>query len=266
MSDKTAYILDASSLFHRVWSQVVAGERRGIRVSADKQLRERVHTMSSDLLEIARDGTETRLIAALDCGKTWRHDLYPPYKAHRPTKPPQQLAFFDRAPAILELEGCELYHSPGYEADDVIASLATRLEGAGWVVHIITDDHDLYQLASDRIKIVVKDPKTKYVKACDAAVLEERLGYPVSKVPFFKALAGDQGDGIKMIRGFGDVSALPYVRQYDNVDALWQDLEHVAAKDRRKMQEAGLANLQLAERLTTLDRTTPVLRRRTLPA
>lgn len=189
-------------------------------------------------------------------GKTFRHKLYPAYKANRPaarkTELSKQLVVMRSAADVLGLTPVE---AAGFEADDTIATLARRAREAGMRTTIVSSDKDFGQLVEDGWCEIV-DPMQK--RRIRAAEVEAKFGVPPSQVAAVQALAGDMVDGIPGIQGLGLERAAGLVRRFGTVEGV---LANVAAcrwpKVRVQLARKGPDAL-LFLKLTTLRRDVPL--------
>ena len=163
-------------------------------------------------------------------GPTLRQTQFEQYKAHRKPMPDElarQLPYVERICAALRIP---IIRQTGYEADDVLGTLARKAADAGLVAVIVTIDKDLFQLVSDRI--FVMDPRTDTIM--DAQAVEEKMGVPPSRIIDWLALAGDASDNIPGAPGIGDKGARALIREFGSVDACLARYEEVARKTYRE--------------------------------
>lgn len=201
----TLHLVDGTGYLHRAYHATV-GRGPGAAVDAAVQM----------LGRIARDHAPKRAAVVLDPrGKTWRHERYADYKATRPPSPPSLIAELEAfAPAILAA-GWPVVSVPRFEADDVIATLATRAGVRGWPVRVHASDRDLLALVDERVHQV--DAKGQEL---GPAEVETKLGVPASRVTDWLAICGDASDNIPGVAGAGEKTAAELVRKYPDVDAL----------------------------------------------
>jgi len=175
---------------------------------------------------------------------------YDGYKANRAAMPDdlaQQVPYIRRA---LDVYRIPILEAPGFEADDVIGTLAHKAADAGYTVFVVSSDKDMMQLVSDRI-CVLNPPKDNLI--CDAAKVEEILGVPPEKVVDVMALRGDSIDNIPGAPGIGDKGSVELIQRFGSVEAA---LEHAAEVDRKTYRESLQNNrnaILISKQLVTID-------------
>ena len=175
---------------------------------------------------------------------------YDGYKANRKAMPEdltQQVPYIRRALAAYRIP---ILEAPGFEADDVIGTLARKAVDAGYTVFVVSSDKDMMQLVSDRI-CVLNPPKDNLI--CDAAKVEELLGVPPDKVVDVMALRGDAIDNIPSAPGIGDKGSVELIQRFGSVEAA---LDHAAEVDRKTYRESlqnNRDNILIAKQLVTID-------------
>ena len=189
-----------------------------------------------------------------DCGKVqFRMALNPEYKANRPPAPEE---LKQQIPVIREMAsalGWPLLEEPEYEADDLIAALATAHGGN---VRIISSDKDLVQLVNDRITILVPDRKNGWEVRDPAGALEKFAVRPDQIIDYL-ALLGDAADNIPGVRGIGVKTAAELLQAHDSVDAMLQNPEIIASERIRKLLLDGAEIVQRNRDLIRLRRDLP---------
>lgn len=156
-----------------------------------------------------------------------RAEAYPPYKAHRPTDPPELPPQFDLMEEVLDALGQERAHSAGWEADDAIAALAVHAD-AGDLVEIVTGDRDLLQLvrdASPTVRVLFTVKGVTDLAEFDEAAVQAKYGVPASRYVDFATLRGDPSDGLPGVPGVGEKTARKLVLAYPTLDALLADAD-----------------------------------------
>lgn len=165
-------------------------------------------------------------------GGTFRNQQYPDYKAHRPEPPSELIPQISLTQKVVETFNVPMFAMPGWEADDIIASLAhqavTQQSGAiAKQVTIVTGDLDLLQLVDDKHQINVYVPglKGKVSTLYSEQAVVEKLGISRDLVPDYKGLAGDASDNIPGIKGIGPKTAVKLLVQFSSIEGIYQHLE-----------------------------------------
>ena len=213
-----------------------------------------IYGFASMLANMLRDERPTHVGVAFDVSRqTFRTDLFADYKATRSKSPAEfksQLKILDD---LLAAMGLATVRVPGYEADDVIATLATTAEEQGYEVLISTGDRDVLQLVSDNITVLY------YIRGVSEATrftperLQERYGLTPRQYPDFAALRGDPSDNLPSIPGIGEKTAARWIREFGSFAALVERAGEVPGKAGDKLR-AALESVKLNRRLTELVR------------
>ena len=182
-----------------------------------------------------------------------RTEFYPEYKAHRPPLPEDFLPQEKRILSIVEALGVPILLTPGYEADDMMATLAERFAGDDLDVLLVSRDKDLDQVVSEHVALY--DPMKD--ETFDPAAIEAKKGYPPSLAIEVQTLMGDSADNIPGIAGVGPKTAVKLVMKYGSADAVLAAADEQTPKLRERLLAGGEA-VALSRRLVTLDRDIPV--------
>jgi DNA polymerase-1 len=170
-------------------------------------------------------------------GKTFRHDIYREYKANRPETPDDLVAQAPYARKLAEVLGLSVLEVEGVEADDVIGTLATRAEGEGYRVYVVSSDKDFLQLVSSRLTVLHPGRDLRY----DPKAVEKKFGVPPEKVIDVLALMGDSVDNVPGVPGIGEKGAVSLIQKWGSVESSLANAEQV----KNKRQREGLS--QFAE-------------------
>lgn len=149
--------------------------------------------------------------------KTFRHEQYEGYKSGRAETPADLPAQIDRIREIVDAIGFPRLEEPGYEADDVIASLTRMAEGKGFEVQIVTSDRDAYQLLDDHVRVVSKD-----FKLIGPDEVFKQYGVTVRQWVDYRALTGDASDNIPGAKGIGPKTAAKLLQEYDSLTRIYE--------------------------------------------
>lgn len=218
MSSAPALLLDTFSLFFRAFFALPPmSTSHGEPTNA-------LYGFSVLLLKLLREHPGAELCFALDTGRpTFRHRDFQPYKAQRPPTPPplvQQLQELDR---LFERLGVPVLGSPGFEADDVLATVAARLRAEQRPTLVVSGDRDLLQLAHGTVQVHFVGQRGKDAVTYDEAAVRARFGVPPWRLPAFVALVGDSADNLPGVPGIGAATARNLLEKRENVAELLRD-------------------------------------------
>lgn len=228
MSEKTLLLLDSYALAFRMfyaYSQNPLVNSKGEDVSM-------MHGYWGAVLRILAKHKPTHFAIARDVAhtKTFRHDLYPDYKANRGPMPEEMAAQMPLLGESLDASGIPLLSEPGYEADDVMASVATAAVEAGFDhVVILSKDKDMSQIVSDKIHLF---HLTKGADGIDfgPAQVVEKYGLPPEKIRDYLALMGDVSDNVPGVPKVGPKTAIQLLTDYGDMDNLYANLDKITKK------------------------------------
>jgi DNA polymerase-1 len=239
---RTLYLIDGSSYIYRAFYAVRhLSTSKGIPTNA-------VYGFVGMLNRVLKEKNPNYIAIALDLpGPTFRHDLSPDYKANRPPMPEDLSAQIPYIKRFIAANRIPCLEAPGYEADDVIGTLAVWASGQGAEVVIISGDKDLLQLVTPQVQIwdTVKD------EVIGPAKVEERFGVPATKLVELMGLAGDSSDNIPGVPGIGPKTAQRLIKEFGSVEELLSDLAKIPReKERQKLEtysEQAMVSRELAK-------------------
>ena len=203
------------------------------------------------LLKLLEEGNDHIAICFDRGGKSKRDELYAAYKADRPPTPDALISQFPYVRKIVEALGVPTVEMVDYEADDVAGTLAKQAEAAGFDVLIMTNDKDMLQLISSKIKVHRVNPRGGY-EIYDAAACKRRYGIEPYQIPDYLALAGDSVDQIPGVSGIGEKTSPKLLSEFGTIENLLRCLDEVPGRFRNKL-EAGESHALLSKKLATLE-------------
>ncbi|MEE9275791.1 MAG: DNA polymerase I [bacterium] len=207
------------------------------------------------LLKVIRDKAPEYMAVAFDRPEpTFRHEMYPAYKANRDAAPEDlvtQIPFMHR---VVEALRIPVLVRPGAEADDLIGGLAEKAAGEGFEVILVTGDKDFMQLVEGRVTIW--DPMKD--KIFGAAEVEERWGVPPAKVVEVQALMGDSSDNIPGVPGIGEKTAVALIQEFGGLEAVLAGAARIKRPKQRQSIEDNADLARLSLELCTIRRDFPV--------
>jgi DNA polymerase-1 len=184
-------------------------------------------------------------------GPTFRHDMYPEYKATRQKAPEDLHSQIPLVREALDLLGIPSIAAEGYEADDLIATIAERCRTEGRQCYIVSADKDLLQLVDGPVRALRPDRDQGY-RLIGPAEVQEEWSIPPALILDYLSLTGDSSDNIPGVPGVGDKTALKLLAEFGSFDTIWSSLDTVKPEGLRKKLEAGQESALLSRRLVTL--------------
>jgi DNA polymerase I len=217
-----------------------------------------VYGFTAMLINVLRDEKPTHVAVAFDRPEpTFRHEQYTEYKANR-TKAPDE--FRSQLPLITEtLDALGIAHLsvPGFEADDIIATLATQAEAEGMSVLIVTGDRDALQLVNDKITVLMTGRGVSDLRRYTPDAVKEKYGLSPDQYPDFAAVRGDPSDNLPGIPGVGEKTATKWIAEFGSLAALADRVGEVKGKAGDALRE-HLGSVLRNRQLTALIRDMPV--------
>ena len=180
-----------------------------------------VFGFTSMLINVLRDEAPTHLGVAFDVSRhTFRSEIYSEYKANRTTTPDEFRGQLDLVKEVLKALNIPYLDKEGYEADDVIGTLATRAEAAGFDVLICTGDRDIFQLVSDHVTVLYPRKGVSDLARMTPKAVEERYFATPARYPDLAALVGESSDNLPGVPGVGPKTAAKWLEMYDGLENL----------------------------------------------
>ncbi|MBO6518641.1 MAG: DNA polymerase I [Rhodospirillales bacterium] len=248
------FLIDGSGFIFRAYFAGM-GNRRAQMTRSDGTPTNAAYIYTRMLLKLI-DDTEADYVAVIfdKARKTFRNDIYPDYKAHRPDPPEDLIPQFALVREATEAMNVPAVQMENYEADDLIATYANEAAEKGMDVTIVSSDKDLMQLVNDRITLWdgMKD------KSIGADEVVEKFGVGPDKVVEVQALAGDSTDNVPGVQGIGIKTAAELINQYGDLETLLARAEEIKQPKRREklIEQADMA--RISKQLVTLKADVPI--------
>ncbi|MEE8621683.1 MAG: 5'-3' exonuclease H3TH domain-containing protein, partial [Syntrophobacteria bacterium] len=239
----TLYLIDGSSYIYRAFYGVRhLSTSTGIPTNA-------IYGFGNMLKRVLREKSPIYMAIALDApGPTFRHELSPDYKANRPRMPEDLSAQIPFIKRLITAFGIPYMEIPGYEADDIIGTLATWASDQGVDVVMISGDKDLLQLVSPKVHMW---DSMKH-EVFGPAEVEKRFGVPASQVVEVMGLAGDSSDNIPGVPGIGPKTAQRLIKEFGSIENLLSALDKVSKEKERKRLETHAEQAIMSLALATI--------------
>jgi DNA polymerase-1 len=250
VADRELFLIDGNSLAYRAFFALPESiaTSRGEPTNA-------IFGFASMLVKILTDYGPKATIVVWDAGMSGREQQYEPYKAERKPRPDLLREQWPHLEPLVEAFGYENVRVEGYEADDVIASLAEQAKAAGIPVMIVTGDRDAYQLAENgRVRIMTTSRGITDTRVYDREGVVERYGVPPELVTDFIGLKGDTSDNIPGVPGIGDKTAAQLLQQYGSLDAVLDHIDDISGEKRRQNLRENADLARISKSLATLHR------------
>jgi DNA polymerase-1 len=250
----TLMLLDGNSLAFRAFYALPAENFKtqgGLTTNA-------VYGFTAMLINLLRDESPTHVAAAFDVSRqTFRSERYPEYKANRSSTPDEFHGQIDVTKEVLVALGITVLAEPGFEADDLIATLATQAEKEGYRVLVVTGDRDSLQLVSDDVTVLYPRKGVSELTRFTPEAVVEKYGLTPEQYPDFAALRGDPSDNLPGIPGVGEKTASKWISEYGSLQALVDNADSVRGKVGDALR-AHLSSVVLNRELTDLVRDVPL--------
>ncbi len=238
------YLIDGHSYFYRAFHAIKnLSNSKGFPTNA-------IFGFTNMLFKLLREKKPDAVAIVLDSPvPTERHRIYEKYKAQRPEMPDDLIRQIPQMKKIVEAFRIPSFELPGYEADDILGTIAKIAASSGVDVFILSGDKDMMQVVGNGIKIY--DPMKEVI--IDEAAVIERFGVPPERVAEVMALTGDAIDNIPGVKGIGDKTAKDLISTVGSLDELIDHPEKIKNERIRKMISENIETIRLSKTLATLN-------------
>lgn len=260
INDKIMYVkkkiilIDGNSLVYRAYFALPT-----TLATSTGQVTNAVYGFTSMLIKLLKDEQPDIVITAFDrAAPTFRHEQFDMYKAHRETAPHELISQIPIVKDVLKVLNIPIFEMDGFEADDILATLAAKAEAEHDDVVVVTGDKDAFQLVDNHIKIMTTRKGISDIVIYDRKKVEERYGVTPEQVPDYLALKGDASDNIPGVSGIGEKTAAKLIQQFGSLENLFKNLDEVSNKRWREMLSENKAEAELSKKLAVLERDVPI--------
>ncbi|MEV8342281.1 DNA polymerase I [Streptomyces niveus] len=244
-------LMDGHSMAYRAFFALPAENF----TTASGQPTNAVYGFASMLANTLRDEVPTHFAVAFDVSrKTWRSEEFPEYKANRSKTPDEFKGQVELIGELLDAMRAHRFAIEGFEADDVIATLATQAEEAGFEVLIVTGDRDSFQLITEHTTVLYPTKGVSELTRFTPEKVQEKYGLTPAQYPDFAALRGDPSDNLPSIPKVGEKTAAKWINQFGSLADLVERADEVKGKVGESLRE-HLDSVKLNRHLTELVRT-----------
>ncbi|HEY5855403.1 MAG TPA: DNA polymerase I [Aldersonia sp.] len=243
-------LLDGHSLAFRAFFALPAENFKTV----SGQTTNAVYGFTSMLINLLRDEQPTHVAAAFDVSRqTFRAERYAEYKANRTSPPDEFRGQVEITQDVLAALGIPVMLAPGFEADDIIATLATQAAPLGYRVLVVSGDRDAIQLVNDNVTVLYPRKGVSDLWRFTPETVMERYGLTPAQYPDYAALRGDPSDNLPGIPGVGEKTAAKWIREFGDLDTLIDRVDEVRGKVGDALR-AHLSSVVLNRQLTELVR------------
>ena len=251
----TVYILDGTAMAYRAFHAL----RRQELSTSGGQATGATYGFVQMLEVILRTAGTDSVVATFDTpARTFRHELFPDYKATRERMPDELQAQIPTMQQVLEAQGIPVFMVPGFEADDVMATLATRVASQGQSCVLVTSDKDMAQLVNDRVRLM-PPPRAGVTTTLGPGEVEEKYGVRPEHICDLLALTGDSSDNVPGVRGVGPKRAVELLREYGTLEEVLAHAKAVRLPSVRSALEQDAATARLSRELVAVRTDVPGL-------
>lgn len=243
------YLIDGNSYIYRAFYAIrELTNSKGFPTNA-------IYGFTTMLLKLIREKKPDGIAVLFDSpGPTKRHMIFEDYKLHRPETPPDLVRQLPHIREITSAFNIKIFECPGYEADDLIGTVAKNASSKGARVFIVTADKDMLQLVNENVQIY--DPAKDRV--LDINYVKEKFGVGPERVTEFMALTGDASDNIPGIKGVGEKTARELLSSFGSLEELLRNPERIKRERLRKMIAENREIVLLSRELATIDTNAPI--------
>lgn len=246
-------LIDGHAILHRAYHALpqTMRNRKG-------ELTNAVYGFTTMLLKVINDLKPSYLIVAFDTPKpTFRHTEYVGYQAQRPKMESELASQIENVRRILRAMGIPIFAVEGYEADDVIGTLAKQASKRGVEAMIVSGDRDMFQLIGPRVKIYAPVRGMSEAQIFDQKEVKEKMGIKPKQVVDYKGLVGDASDNYPGVPGVGPKTAAQLLKEYGTIDKIYKHLVDLPESQARKLTE-GAEMAELSRKLARIVTDAPV--------
>ena len=245
----TLYLIDGNAYFYRAFYAI-----RGLS-SSDGMPTNAIFGFTNMIIKIIREKRPDYFAIVFDSpGPTHRHEVYEEYKAHRPGMPDDLKSQIPHIKEIIDAFRIKTIEMPGYEADDLLGTLAKNAEKEKLDVYIVTGDKDMCQSVTPRVRLY-DSMKEKITEEKDVI---ERFGVGPSQFPEIIALMGDASDNIPGVPGIGAKTAVKLLKEFGTLKTLIRDQDQVKNARTRQAIADNIENIKLSLELATIHSDIPL--------
>ena len=245
-------IIDGHAILHRAFHALPP------LTTKDGEMVNAVFGFISMILRVIQDLKPSYFVVTFDRPKpTFRKAMYVGYQAHRPKMDDDLSSQIERVHKVLETMGIAIFEMDGYEADDVIGTIVTKIDGDIEKV-IVTGDRDILQLVNSHVKVYMPVKGLSVSKLYGEKEVEEKYGIKASQIVDYKALVGDASDNYPGVAGVGPKTASSLLSRFKTLEQTYERIGEIENERLRKVLAENSEQAALAKKLATIVRDVPI--------
>lgn len=247
-------MIDGNSLVYRAFYALptTLANKKG-------QITNAVYGFTSMLIKIFDELKPDKVLVAFDSkGPTFRHKAFKEYKAHRPETPDELIQQFPLIKDVLEALNIPIFELQGYEADDILATMAKEGEKKDYQVLVVTGDKDAFQLVSPQTKVVTTKKGITDIVIYNREKVEERYGLPPEKMIDMLGLKGDPSDNIPGVPSVGEKTAAKLLKEFGSLEEVLANISEIKGEKLKNALKEFEDQARLSKELATLDYQVPL--------
>ncbi|MGM0602925.1 MAG: DNA polymerase I [Bacillota bacterium] len=250
---KSIFLLDGHSLTHRAFYALP------LLTNDEGEYTNAVFGFVKMFFSLIDEWNPDRLIVAFDRkAPTFRHEEYDDYKANRKKMPEELVPQIGLLQETLDKLKIPMISEEGYEADDLLGTMAKEAEEEGYQVYIVTGDRDALQLVSDNIRVMYTRRGISDIVLYDIEKVKGKYEMPPEKLIDMKGLMGDSSDNIPGVPGIGEKTAIKLLKQFDSMEEILNNIDKVSGKKRKENLEKYAEQARMSYRLAEIKTDVPV--------
>lgn len=247
------FLIDGNSLVYRAFFALPESI-----ATSDGRHTNAIFGFASMLVKMLTDNGVKPTVVVWDRGHSGRREVYEEYKGHRPKKPDLLAEQYPHMEPLVEAFGYTNYGVEGFEADDVIATLAVKAKEQGIPVTILTGDRDIFQMVGDGVRVMATGRGVTDTKLYDRQDVIDRYDIPPELIPDFYGLKGDTSDNIPGVPGIGDKTAAQLLNRFGDLEGVLANIDEISGAKRKENLTAHAENARISKILATAQTDVPV--------
>ncbi|MCR8612974.1 MAG: hypothetical protein NC236_00635 [Mycoplasma sp.] len=230
-------IVDGNSLLFKAYYATAYSGTENIMRSKDGIATNAIYLFNIMLSTIIQRDKPSHVMVAFDAAKkTRRHELLESYKGNRATTPEDLIPQFSMVREMLTLMKIKWYEVVGWEADDIIATLAKKSISSNIAVKILSTDKDLLQLVDENITVLANKRGVKTIEVYTSDNFYEKVGIAPNQVADYKGLVGDPSDNLPGVKGIGNKTAIKLLNKYDTLEGIYEKIDELTNSIKNKLE------------------------------